>query len=211
MLNRLFRSRAKKPIKLRVTCLCEGNQPVTDGFPSQRVSNAGNDSIWWRHRVHFVFNDCIHLWWYSPNDTRMLHNFQRVFTGEWNSIRLTCPGCMISHNPVMRSLFLFARTSCWISNQDLGFETSQIMWHHSNHDDVIECKHMPPYGSFVRGIHRWSVNSPHKGQWRGVLMFSLICGWTNDWANSRDAADLRRHNAHYDVTVMMADSWNSSC
>ena len=25
------------------------------------------------------------------------------------------------------------------------------------------------------------VNSPHKGQWRGTLMFSLICAWTNRW------------------------------
>ena len=25
------------------------------------------------------------------------------------------------------------------------------------------------------GIHRSPVNSPHKGQWRGALMFSLIC------------------------------------
>ena len=33
-------------------------------------------------------------------------------------------------------------------------------------------------------------------------MFSLICAWTNDWANNRDAGDLRRHRAHYDVTVM---------
>ena len=29
--------------------------------------------------------------------------------------------------------------------------------------------------AFVRGIHRPPVNSPHKGQWRGALMFSLIC------------------------------------
>ena len=35
-------------------------------------------------------------------------------------------------------------------------------------------KHFPRYWSFVRGIHRWPVNSPHKGQWRGALMFSLI-------------------------------------
>ena len=28
---------------------------------------------------------------------------------------------------------------------------------------------------FVRGIHRWPVNFPHKGQWCGSLMFSLIC------------------------------------
>ena len=32
-------------------------------------------------------------------------------------------------------------------------------------------------GPFVRGIHRWPVNSPHKGQWRGALVFSLIYAW----------------------------------
>ena len=29
--------------------------------------------------------------------------------------------------------------------------------------------------AFVRGIHRSPVNFPHKGQWRGALMLSLIC------------------------------------
>ena len=58
------------------------------------------------------------------------------------------------------------------------------------------------YWPFVRGIHHASVNSPHKGQWRGALMFSLICTWTNDWVNNRDAGDLRRYWAYYDVTVM---------
>ena len=38
---------------------------------------------------------------------------------------------------------------------------------------------------------------PHKGQWRGALMFSLI--WINGWVNNREAGDLRRH---YDVNVM---------
>ena len=60
----------------------------------------------------------------------------------------------------------------------------------------------PRYWPFVRGIHRSPVNSPHKGQWRVALMFSLICSWTNGWVKNRDAGDLRRHRAHYDVTVM---------
>ena len=47
-----------------------------------------------------------------------------------------------------------------------------------------------PYRPFVRGIHRSPVVSTHKGQWRGALMFSLICAWTNDWANNEDAGDL---------------------
>ena len=45
-------------------------------------------------------------------------------------------------------------------------------------------------------------NSLHKGQWRGALMFSLICVWINDWVNNREAGDLRRYRAHCDVTVM---------
>ena len=55
---------------------------------------------------------------------------------------------------------------------------------------------------FVRGIHRSPVNSPHKGQWRRALMFSLICTWTHNWANNGDDGDLRHHRAHYDVIVM---------
>ena len=46
------------------------------------------------------------------------------------------------------------------------------------------------------------VNSPHKGQWRVALMCSLICAWTNGSVNNREAGDLRRHRAHYDVIVM---------
>ena len=70
------------------------------------------------------------------------------------------------------------------------------------HDDVIKWKHFPRYLPFVQGIHRSPVNSPHKGQWRRALMFSLICVWINGWVNKREAGDLRRHCAHYDVTVM---------
>ena len=47
-----------------------------------------------------------------------------------------------------------------------------------------------------------SVNSPHKGQWRGALIFSLIYARINGWVNTGEAGDLRRHRAHYDVIVM---------
>ena len=70
------------------------------------------------------------------------------------------------------------------------------------HDDVIKCKHFPRYRPFVRAIHRSPVNSPHKGQWRGALMFSLICACINGWVNNGEAGDLRRHRPHYVVIVM---------
>ena len=69
------------------------------------------------------------------------------------------------------------------------------------HDDVIKWKHFLRYWPFVRGIHRSPVNSQHKGQWRRALMFSLICARINSWVNNREARDLRRHRAHYDVIV----------
>ena len=53
------------------------------------------------------------------------------------------------------------------------------------HADVIKWKHFP-----------------HKGQWRGALMFSLIFAWINGWVNNREAGDWRRYRTHYDVTVM---------
>ena len=62
------------------------------------------------------------------------------------------------------------------------------------HDDVIKWKHFP----------RSPVNSPSsKGQWRGDLMFSLICAWISGWVNNREAGDLRRQRTHYDVIVML--------
>ena len=70
------------------------------------------------------------------------------------------------------------------------------------HDDVMKWKHFPRYWPYVRGIHRSPVNSPHKGQWRGALMFSLIFAWINSWINNRAAGDLRRPLGHYDVSVM---------
>ena len=70
------------------------------------------------------------------------------------------------------------------------------------HDDVIKWKHFPRNWPFVREIHRSPVNFPHKGQWRGALMFSLIYDWINDWVNNHEAGNLRRQHCHYDVIVM---------
>ena len=74
----------------------------------------------------------------------------------------------------------------------------------------------PPYrmtssnGNIFRHTGHCAGNSPvtcefpaHKGKWRGTLMFSLICAWTNSWLNNREAGDLTRHRAHYDVTLIV--------
>ena len=70
----------------------------------------------------------------------------------------------------------------------------------TNHDDVIKWKHFPRYWPFVRGIHRSPVNSPHKGQWRGALMISLICALnkrlskqSRSWRFETSSRPLWRH------------------
>ena len=79
------------------------------------------------------------------------------------------------------------------------------------HDDVIKWKHFLRYWPFMRRIHRFPVNSAHKGQWRGALMFSLISTWINRWVNNPEAGNLRRHRAHCDVSVMLVGSGPGSC
>ena len=86
---------------------------------------------------------------------------------------------------------------CGGHNLNYHFDTR-----HLAHDDVIKWKHFPRYWPFVRGIHRSPVNSSHKGQWRGALMFFFICAWINNRVNNREAGDFRRYRAHYDVTVI---------
>ena len=90
--------------------------------------------------------------------------------------------------------------SCHDPDVVTGSHTCKL--HKDSHEDAIKWKHFPRYWPFVRGIHRSPVNSPHKGQWCGALVFSLICAWINSWVNNREAGDLRRHRAHYDVIVM---------
>ena len=88
---------------------------------------------------------------------------------------------------------IWKRTECQDCNKTLR---PRLTWY------CHQMEHLLRYWPFMRGIHRWQVNSPHEGQWRGALMFSLICGWINGWVNNRAAGDLRRRRAHYDIIVM---------
>ena len=57
-----FSCKSNKTSKLRVTGLCAGNSPVTGEFPAQKVSNAENVAIWWRHRVTLLKSGDEILW-----------------------------------------------------------------------------------------------------------------------------------------------------
>ena len=77
LLNCCFRRRSKKTTKLRVTCLCAGNSPVTGEFPARKASNAENVPIWWRHHVTALKCQHLHI---QPNfeNRKILKNSKAI-------------------------------------------------------------------------------------------------------------------------------------
>ena len=74
--------------------------------------------------------------------------------------------------------------------------------------------HFPRCWPFMRGIHRSTVDSPHKGQWSGALMFSLMCAWTNGllykpwscwWFETRWYSQWRHCNDTFPQTTLCAN------
>ena len=114
----------------------------------------------------------------------------------WPGLRLFCFR-MVS-NRLILFMALKIRSLALESLYDfpIASDTTQHSWWHHQMETLLRC------WPFVRGIHRSPMDSPHEGQWRGALMFSFICAWTNDWTNNRDSGNLRPHCAHYNVTVM---------
>ena len=94
-----------------------------------------------------------------------------------------------------QTLLLRSQKSSWPDTS-----TTSLCWYdrvdETLHDDVIKWKHFPRYWHFVGGIHRSTVDSFHKGQWRGAFVFSLMGAWTS--------GDLRHHGTHCDITVMIS-------
>ena len=108
-----------------------------------------------------------------------------------------CGNLTIAPVPAKQPWWIWINTSCEFIMNDCITTTKQsttkpCAYFLGYHDDVIKWKHFPRNWPFVREIHRSPVNFPHKGQWRGALMFSLINAWINDWVNNREAGDLRR-------------------
>ena len=167
---------------------------MTGEFPSQKASNAENVFILWHHHAqspsqqlyNYVHGLCFLVVWngkFYPYSSGLLH---------WQ---------LGNHNIICEAkLDEYALYFCgYLYETPLEWGYWWVI-----HDDVIKWKHFLHNWPFVWRIHHSPVNSPHKGQWCGALIFSLICVWMNDWVNNREAGDLRCYCAHYDVIVMLS-------
>ena len=77
---------------------------------------------------------------------------------------------------------------------DTSRSINVLLEQHWNHDDVTN---FPRYCPFVQGIDRSPVNDAE------LWCFLWSAHWINGWVNNREAGDLRRHCANYDVIVMI--------
>ena len=195
LFNRIFRRRSKNTCtsKLRVTGLCAGNSPVTGEFPAPMVSNAENVSIRWRHDASTKLN---------PFTSRNGHPNKTAFNRS-TLIPIWKPDIWRALYSLLWWIWIKRDFFCQYTFYLRNFTSQKllrILHPFSLHDHQMET--FPRYWPFVRGIHRSTVNAPHKDQWRRALMFILICTWINGWVDNREAGDLGRHRAHFDVTVM---------
>ena len=134
----------------------------------------------------------------GPSWSNLLYNFQQLGTKVFR-------GTIQGRVDYERSLVIICWGKSGVHVSETVMEIAAVMIHRRcdcGHDDVIKWKQISCHLSFVRGIPRSPVNSPHKDQWRGDLMFTFICARTNGWVNNLDAGDLGHHGAHYDISVI---------
>ena len=115
---------------------------------------------------------------------------------------------------VMRFVLLYVYVFVYLTHIVHGYFTGTVAmiaqgrkWlnHHMNLREPWWRHQMETFSALLAicaGNSPVPVNFPHKGQWRGALMFALICVWIIAWVNNRKASDLRRYRLHYDVIVM---------
>ena len=185
--------------------LCEGNPSVTDGFPSQRVSDAGFEVFYVNQNKRLCKQSSDMRGHDAHCNVKVMSNGRQGkirYYGQCKSSFAECICSPIHATPCEIDVNRFAvKALCvvyWRMTQSVNMMAKVNLFDHEScssgmarihmwmqliieHDDVIKWKHFSRYWPFVRGIHRSPVNSPPKGQWRGALMFSFICVWINRW------------------------------
>ena len=107
--------------------------------------------------------------------------------------------CPQHSRPVTQKMFLWNYVFLWRLLSYNWNRCSVIRWYNMMTSSNGNIFHVTGH---LCGEFTGPGDFPHKGQWRGALMFSLIYAWINDWVNNRKAGDLRCHLGHCYVDVM---------
>ena len=165
--------------------ICAGNSPVSGEFPAQKPVTQKNRMVYKNRKI---------------TTKRNVHKFFGVLYKYCTHEDLCARSRYLGHGQIITSHGICG-VSLLLTALDTGNTSLHIINSHGHdyealitckHDDVIKWKHFPSYWPFVREIHRSPVNSPHKGQWRRALIFSLIS--MNVWVNTHY---VRHYFLHY--------------
>ena len=191
--------------------ICAGNSLVPGEFPAQRPVTRSFD-VFFDLRLNKQSSKQSWGWWFETLPRPLWRHSNEMFPiGDTPASVRVMAGTATLQAIIWTSYewYLSRNQCCYLSLYRFKWRKSRyrrVKCIHMKsvlpHDDVIKWEQFPRYWPFVRGTHRPPVNCPHKGQWRGALMFCLICIWINSRVNNREAGDLRRCLAHYDVTEM---------
>ena len=182
LLNCLFRRRSKKPSKLRVTGLYAGSSPgpvnsphkgpvtrkMTSSCPKseQQARAKGDFNFEWSKGKHKIL-----LNWCAEKNRRCL---QRWIYREWMKTLAEYREYWRQHHNenYHNTMVTLNRTILWrkIHCNDIIMSamasqiTSLAIVYSTAFSAADERKHQSSTSlAFVRGLHRWSANSPHKG------------------------------------------------
>ena len=141
------------------------------------------------------------MWWNRCNI-----NYYRLFATK--DLTVTCKNCatlLVNHK------LCFSYLKRWIYATSLCNMTT--MAPASGHDNFMTRRWLPHYKPFVRGIHRWPMDSISQ-RFRNVYFerFLYCLAWTNCWLNSRfvgvwDALRLILHHYNDSSYWMNISSW----
>ena len=189
-----------------LVAICAGNSPVTGEFPTRRPVTRSFD-VFFDLCPNERLSKQSWGWWFGTLSSPLW----RHRNANPNSLQCLIPGQDVhGANSWWAYLFDFCHRRFRTFDTSTGYYIfhTQVRWVLPTlaTSDISRVGALNPDRASLASIpvwwHRSPVNSFHTGQWRGALMFSLICDWINAWVNIHEAGDLRRHRTHYDVIVM---------
>ena len=147
--------------------LCVGNSPVTDEFPSQRPVTRSFD-VFFDLRLNKPLSKQSWGWWFETPSRPLWHHCNDPRNRNWERavkfrFIVSCLYCVI-----MADCFRICALSCFHYNDAImdaiaSQITSLEIVYTTVYAGADQRKQSSASLAFVRGIHRWPVNSPHKG------------------------------------------------
>ena len=147
--------------------ICAGNSPVYGEFPAQRPVTRGFD-VFFDLRLNKRLSKQSWGWWLETLSCSLWRQSNVIWTMKWVSNYIPIRRWRVITHPIFLS--------------KTGHGNPHMMT--SSNGNI--CRVIGPLCGQFTG--HWWIPRPHKNQWRGALMFSFICAWTNDWINNHEAS-----------------------